>query len=424
MLDGVPLLILIVLLAPYVPNVLPWISALGLVAFVGLFLGFLYHHHFRSTSATLRRSAPRYSVPVPLDGFKSFIKSVEIEGGMGVEQDSGTTPMDALLVIDTSMTDWEEPPLKRLQRAIATAVCQLGLKILGEPAFEAFGAKNKEAQSKALLTRLLQPRAKFWASFVADWYMDQKRSHLEAKLWIQLWSLILQFVKQYKRIRREVLKDNLSGPEARRMLMARKANNTSAGSAGPSSSNLSKSGAAFAGDAIASEKVESQASNMEYYQQHLDDFNAAATDDEGIAPWELTDNASSPEMAIHLLPRDNLDELNSQVAMRMAALGILHPAVGSGDQEKEYLRLIIDQLWASFGSMDTEGGEESPYTAESESDGRQNPLLRVLSRELLTNQFIWPLIDKWTQPDFLNQFLIDKVGDTLYLWKTYADLSA
>lgn len=73
--------------------------------------------------------------------------------------------------------------------------------------------------------------------------------------------------------------------------------------------------------------------------------------------------------------------------------------------------------------MDFEGGEESPLTAESESDGRQNPLLRVLTRELLTNQFIWPLIDTWTQPDFLNQFLIDKVRDAFYE-ETCTDLFA
>lgn len=145
---------------------------------------------------------------------------------------------------------------------------------------------------------------------------------------------------------------------------------------------------------------------MEYYQQHIDDFNEA-TDEDGMAAWEFTDNASSPEYNSLPLPRDNLDELNSQVALRMTFLGILHPAVGNGEQEKEYIRLIFDQLWGSLGFTEREGGTEAPETVES--TGRQNPLLRVLTREVLAGQFIWPMIDKWTQPDFLNQFLLDKV---------------
>jgi hypothetical protein len=82
--------------------------------------------------------------------------------------------------------------------------------------------------------------------------------------------------------------------------------------------------------------------------------------------------------------------------------GFLHPAIGSKEREQAYLRLLMDQVLFSRNKRKVFyrlGWREKPG----------NRLMMLMLREAIGCYGIWNLIDKWSQPEILNNYILDKV---------------
>lgn len=364
--EGLPWLILATFISPYIPNLMPLVFMVGWMLILGFVVGYWIH---ASPRARVDRTLPAYSRSVPCHGLPILShKSLEARK---------ETELNLQEFLNAS-------PTTRLQKSIHHALSQLLARFCADPIFQAMKMPDKDARSARFVQDVLFPKTETISIGFLEWFTEQKKGHLEQKLWIQISNVILNHVKNYKRMRQVVLRDNLSSMEARRTFSKKPT---------PSGTNPVKTASL---DALSMEKDGS--GPLLDPLQHLDDFNDM-TDEDNTGTWEFTDNASSPDGGVNALPRNNIDELNLQIGLRMLSLGVLHPAVGNPDQERAYIRLIVDQIWSSFGL---------PGSALTK-DSSPNNFVRILCREVLSCQYLWPFMDKWTQPDFLNQFVLERV---------------
>lgn len=117
---------------------------------------------------------------------------------------------------------------------------------------------------------------------------------------------------------------------------------------------------------------------------HLDEFN-----DGNIGhSW---DDITVPDSA--LLSHRSMEELNLQIVAKMSSMSLLHPALVDEESEKRHLRQHYQILQGKFSSM-------PPITT--------SPILQVLSREYLVCQVIWPILEQFSKPDYLNRKVLVK----------------
>ncbi|KAJ3042366.1 Sorting nexin-14 [Rhizophlyctis rosea] len=227
--------------------------------------------------------------------------------------------------------------------------------------------------------------------------------HVEQHLWVLILTTFRQHVKRYKRIRREVLR------EYSHKLSSAKTPPLSA-----SRDNLAYKSSS---------------------QTHLDDFNDFAQDDEedvGETRWEDADAAHHSSLDDNAILsaeslRNNPEELNALILLRMMTLNVLHPALRQGaDGEKAYWRSLVDRLWQvceEQSSPSPVSGMPMHVGAGIEAGNRREPFqtsksMRLLVREWIVCRLAWPSIDKICQSDYLNQRIIEKAQRRITLQKT------
>jgi hypothetical protein len=304
------LLFLVAIVSPYLPSVIPWISYAGLIILCVYLTSFILYKKPRSFSR------------VPAFG---LLASVDLKN------------------LDSNLSSHLE-----IQEADKVAKVVMNLLV---------SKSIKIEHLNVIYPSILQHSSRF-----LSWFRFQKRQmHLEQKLWINIHSVILKYIKQYKRIRKEVLKGNL--PNSKLPMMK-------------------------------SASLDSLHLEAEDSLHHLDDFN------EELPEWI---DESSPDMNS---PRHNMDELNHRIVQKFGFYSILHPAVINVEQQKAYIRMIVDQCLNSSKIMKTI------------ADSSVSRLVKMYCREMITGQFIWPFIEKWTHPDHLNQFVLEKTSRRLITQKS------
>ena len=189
------------------------------------------------------------------------------------------------------------------------------------------------------------------AMSVSQGFIDCKEERLELRIWVRFWSEILKFFKIFKKLRKETLKENLSASQFKK-------------------SEISKE-----------EKVQTPE-----LKSHLDDYNSQ----DEVNGWDFNTRETGGD---GVYPSQDLDQLLLQISCKFVKKGYIHPAVGSPDQEKAYIRLLVDQVFYRWGWKETPG----------------NKLSRLLFREVLACFGIWGWIDKWSKPEVLNNFISEKV---------------
>ncbi|KAJ3056478.1 Intermediate filament protein [Rhizophlyctis rosea] len=167
-------------------------------------------------------------------------------------------------------------------------------------------------------------------------------------------------------------------------------------------------------------------------QSHLDDFNEfAQDDDEGVGTaWDDADVAQHDAMDEKMIPsaellRNNPEELNALILLRMMTLNVLHPALRQGPEgEKTYWRGLVTRVW---DILETES--PSPLTLGANSGVGQDAtmtqnsfqtskMMKLLIREWIVCRLAWPCMDKICQPDYLNQRIAEKAQKRIMLQKT------
>ncbi|KAL2914898.1 hypothetical protein HK105_205642 [Polyrhizophydium stewartii] len=221
----------------------------------------------------------------------------------------------------------------------------------------------------------LAARAAHAAARLADQVHRLRVARLHERLWARLLLVVRDHARQYRRVRRALLRDSLQPTQAPPATSADPAGPPPAAPAAPASP-----------------------------PRHLDDFNdfADATD---AAP-EDPPLASAP------------DDLNTRICMRMAAIGMLHPAVAAGrPAEAVHLRALVDRILDNaLGPAPKPQPQIQPPDSPDPPAGLQEPqprpssasLMRILIRELVVCRFAAPVVQRFSQPHVLNQLIIDK----------------
>ncbi|KAJ3313238.1 Intermediate filament protein [Boothiomyces sp. JEL0838] len=131
--------------------------------------------------------------------------------------------------------------------------------------------------------------------------------------------------------------------------------------------------------------------------RHLDDFNEYSTE---------TDNES-------IIWSANLDKLQEQIILKMRASDTLHPSVGRGIEiEQQYLRGVANQV-IHFNESYSKTFPSSP-----------SKILQVAIREWVVCKALWPLINKVSNPDTVNSYLLEKANRRLVVQKAVKNFRA
>ncbi|KAJ1550769.1 hypothetical protein HK096_005131, partial [Nowakowskiella sp. JEL0078] len=212
-----------------------------------------------------------------------------------------------------------------------------------------FPNKSIDEIQNSFVRRILSPKITAASSFLTDWYREQRRADIDQQLWVKLLNVVLEHVKQYKRLRREVFQDNIQN--GRKII---------------TQSN--------------EEDLLSPKKSSDFYR-HLDEFNEDIID--GLK-WDVNENPSvdafiSPSIQI----KNNLDEVNAQIVSKM---GNLHIALKcSVKDELDYLRSVVNRIWVLLDRTHIDASSNKigrGFNASAENSFEQHPGLHTSSRIL------------------------------------------
>lgn len=291
-------------LSPYLKLLVPLVSKIGLLfLMIWIIVGFL--------NSSLE--------------FKQRKKSFGI---IGKTQKRREKLQDYTDFLDSSL------PLERLQKSILHVMDNIIVK-----GFSFLKLKDVELEPPTCHLKSINKVA----VEISEKFIDAKEDHLEQRIWVGVWSEVLGFIRAFKKLRAETLKENLSSSQRK---------------------NLDKS---------------RQEYTLSPDANHLDEYNSLDGMD-----WEVQENS---------WPSQDLDELLLQISSKFIKKGYIHPAIGSPEREKAYIRLLMDQVFFKLGWKEKLG----------------NKLSKLFAREAIGCFGIWAWIDKWSQPEILNNFILDKV---------------
>ncbi|KAJ3288320.1 Intermediate filament protein, partial [Borealophlyctis nickersoniae] len=305
-------------------------------------------------------------------------------GSSGVSSTGGTLEEAiANILLEVVRKEFSEPLFAR----VAGPHTQPGLSS-GGGGGDASASILEQSFSKSVIG----PKIAHFAAVAASWIQEQRQLHVEQRLWVLVLSTIHQHIRVYKRVRREVLREYSAKLSAK------------ADAVGP---ELSRS------------------------QEHLDDFNEFAEDDyegSGNQSWEEPGQGAS-DTVVDTFPgsiaalRNNVEELNALILLRMMTSGLLHPALKNGaDGERAHLRTVMDQVCGVLGMLDggamKEGSTRGAGSGDKDNLFQTSNLMRILIREWVVCQLVWPLMDRFCQPDVLNLRLLEKAQKRAMMQKT------
>ncbi|KAJ3119350.1 Intermediate filament protein [Nowakowskiella sp. JEL0407] len=233
--------------------------------------------------------------------------------------------------------------------------------------------------------KILSPKIDVAAEFLTDWFREQKRADVEQTLWVKALSSFHSHLKIYKRYRREVLKN--AQPGVKRLSV-----------------------------------VDPPQSNAKFSDnfRHLDEYNESHDENGETLRWDVDQATDSTQSEQSASGKSNIDEINSQIVLRMTTEGKLHPAVsGTQNDEMEYIRNRIDQIWRILDLTSAKSSNKQKsrpiekVTDEHPGLHTSSRLLRILIREFLTCQFLYPFIQTISQPDFINLRLLQQAHKRL-----------
>lgn len=293
------LIVAITVLSPYLKLLIPLCSKIGLFSLV------------------------IWTISGYLNSFLQVKQVKQRYGIIGQVKKSNETLQDYIEFFDSSL------PLERLQISIIHVLDQVIQKVFTGLLLDDL-SESPTAHLKSINRLSIE---------ISEKFIDVKEDHIEQRLWVNVWSEVLGFLRVFKRLRKETLKENLSSSQRK---------------------NLDQ---------------ETLSPDL----SHLDEYNSL--DD---MEWESQENS---------WPSQDRDELLLQISAKFIKLGYIHPAIGSAEREQAYIRLLMDQVFYKLGLKDKTG----------------NKLERLLIREGLA-YFLWTLIDKWSQPEILNSFILEKVS--------------
>ncbi|KAI8813997.1 hypothetical protein BJ742DRAFT_849286 [Cladochytrium replicatum] len=256
-------------------------------------------------------------------------------------------------------------------------------------------SRTSQSLPDTFRSQILDPKASHLATLLAHWISEHQRTQLEQRLWVRVLAVVHRHLKQYKRFRREVLRDkDTVGTTPRRV--------------GPV--HYGSSTALFA---------DSQKDAQGDASRHIEEFNEYSGD-----RWDATHRTEAAEVDLkpfespfaqtrtttHVPP----DDLNALIASRMLDSECLHPNSPPG-REREFVMKRIDGIWdalekshafdAAWTTNESSFSQMS-WAADSgrkgKTEGRTSRLLRILVREWIGCQVVIPLINTVCQPDFLN----------------------
>ncbi|RKO93418.1 hypothetical protein BDK51DRAFT_45607 [Blyttiomyces helicus] len=430
------------LLYPFVmPAVAPFLATIGVLSALAFVAGLLV---YESHPAVKFKARPR----VPSKLFGALPLGLLASPRQPSASASKTAPTSRLNAVQPSPEALLEDSLVAMFQDVARAeltdplLATLAARpLLGLPPPSSSPASSAPRQdstaaletlSRGFSANILGPRIAKAAHALVEWRRDQVRGGLEQRFWVQALTALHGHVKQYKKVRREVLREVASKSPTK-------------------GGFLPRSGALPAGKGGVAATIDGprdgEALGMDYYR-HLDEFNEFAEDEDdgGVDAWDYGGMASLESLAEPLTaagagvgslpgnvgnggggggggsggsPRHDVEEINTAVVARMATSGSLHPALGFGPAgEQAYLRSILSRLWhlssdedrKSATSQGNVGGTASILPSASR-------IIRLLMREWIACQLLQPLFDRVCQPDYVNQYIIDKTQKRLVTQK-------
>ncbi|TPX63986.1 hypothetical protein SpCBS45565_g06233 [Spizellomyces sp. 'palustris'] len=404
-LDGLQFLALGLLLYPHLPQVLPFLAIIGLLSVSAFGVGYLLFG-----AAQPQRQQCKIPFIPPEASTRLLYTHHTLRTGNGEEELKGETSWEAGVTVDPG----NQLP-RTLEDSVALTLRETIRAQFTKPLSSIFERRpsSKDLQGRAfnlqriegdsatvqeespasdlshalstsqsieqrIVDTVIDPNVQRLSSTFVAWYQNHRQLHIDNRIYAQALSIVHDHIRQYKKARRDVLREHAVARSSKR-------------------SSISLKSPPVTGD--------------DSHQRHLDEFNEQ--DGWGDGAHQETGGNSSL--------RHHTEELNSLIVERLKASGELHPAASKGSEEEmAWLRSLVQKLWEEVDSMLSSGRPKGTDWAKSESKGAfrtPSRLMKLLLREWVVCRVLQPALDLICHPAWINRQIYQKARRSLLAHK-------